>query len=150
MRRTWIAAALAAGLCVAACGDNAFVSGVTSESSNVSGSWSYSASDVAGGGLSCNITGVTINLTQTQSTFSGTVIGGHLRCLQSTTVVIDNPLANDVIANGRVTGSSVSFDIGTPDVHHSGTMNGNSITGQLTIRADTTGVPLTGRYTMAR
>jgi hypothetical protein len=150
MRRIMAAAILVSGLFGTGCGDNAFVTGVQSESGDVSGQWRYNAPNVAGGGLSCSISGVTINLTQTQSTFSGTVIGGHLRCLDGSQAVIDNPLADDVIANGRINGSSISFDIGSPDVHHAGTVAGNSITGQLTIRADSGAVPLIGNYSMSR
>ncbi len=152
MRRTWeAAAALVTGLFVSACGENAFLTGVQSEVGDVTGSWTYHARGVAGGGLSCDITGVTINLTQTNSTFTGTVVGGYLKCIQGGQIVIDDPLADDVIANGRISGATVSFDIGAPDVHHSGAIAGNSMTGQITIRADSgTAATLTGPYSMVR
>ena len=153
MQRTWKAAVLVvAGVWTAACGENAFVTGVLSTGANLAGRWNYNAQNVAGSGRSCNVIGVVVTIDQKGSTFTGNVTGGSVSCTEGGEVVLEYPLLDDVIANGRINGSTVSFDIGGPEVHHTGSVSGNSLTGQLTIQADSSvNAPrLIGPYTMTR
>jgi hypothetical protein len=103
----------------------------------VSGQWAYNASNLAGGGLSCSISGVRLILTQVRNTFSGSTNGGNLNCVAGAVTLVHSAIANDVIANGQINGNSVSFDIGTSDLHNTGTLSGNSLSGQLSARINT-------------
>ena len=134
------------GLAVA-CGSDSS----TGPTSDVSGHWTYNATNVAGGGLSCDIAGVNLTLAQTGTTFTGTVASGTVSCSGIGGTFSDS-LGNDVIANGQITGNAIQFDIGTSDVHNSGSLSGNSMSGLLTLRAEvgTTPVILTGNFTAVR
>ena len=90
-------------------------------------------------------------MTQTGSTFSGTTTGGTLSCNFAGTTDTES-LGNGSIANGQVSGKSVQFDIGSSELHHAGTRDGNSVTGTLTATLDdgTTTVVLTGGFSLVR
>ena len=145
MRSLLLAVTLAA---IAACGGD---STGPKANSDLSGKWNYSAANLNGGGLSCNIAGVTISLTQTGSTFTGTTAGGTVTCVFGTQTETDS-LGIGSIANGQVSGNSVQFDIGSSELHHTGTRSGNSVTGTLTATIDdgTSTVVLTGSFVLAK
>jgi hypothetical protein len=135
-------------LALAACGGD---STGPNASADVSGQWTYNATNLSGSGVSCNISNVTFSLTQSGSTFTGAATGGTITCTaagESDTA----DLGTAPIANGQVNGNSVQFDIGTSDLHNAGTRNGNSITGTLTARVDveTTTVVLTGNFSLVK
>lgn len=144
MRKVLLPAALL-GL-VVGCSDSS-----TEPKADVSGHWTYSATNVAGGGLSCNIAGVNLTLAQTGTTVTGTVASGTVSCSGVSGAFTDS-LGDDVIANGQIIGNAIQFDIGTSDVHNAGSLNGNSMSGVLTLRAEsgTTTVLLTGNFTAVR
>jgi hypothetical protein len=132
---------------VAGCGGES-----TAPGANVSGQWSYEASNISGSGVTCNISGMTLTLNQSGSTFSGTAnAGGTLSCSNGVSTFTD-PLGSDVVANGQISGNSVQFDIGTSDIHNSGTLSGNSISGIVTLRVVSNGttVILTGNFASVR
>ena len=122
---------VAACLLLAACGgDNTGPSNV-----NVTGTWSASLTNFSGSGASCNATGITLQLSQSGTSFAGTYAGG--------TFVCSGPGgsgqfagSSGIIINGTVSGSAVSFNVDTPDSHFSGTVSGNSMSGQGTERID--------------
>lgn len=127
-------------LVLAGCSDSTGVNNVS-----ITGRWSYSVSNLSGGGVVCTIAGETFQLTQLGNTFSGTATGGTLSCNGGA----PSALASDVVANGTVSGNNVTFDIGTSDFHNSGKQSGASITGTTTARLNpgTGPVVLTGNFT---
>ena len=118
---------------------------------DVSGRWSYSATNLAGSGIACNISGVFLTLTQNSTTFTGTVSSGSVSCTGPGGTSTQN-LGNDIVANGQINGTAVQFDIGTQDVHNVGTLSGNSMSGTLTLRiaTGTTTIVLTGNFSAVK
>ncbi len=147
MRYQWCSLLAITTVLLSGCSDS-----VTDVSTGISGRWSYNASNIVSGTVNCTITGVTMNLTQSGSTFTGTTLGGTFRCMAPGIAPVEEDLGNDVIANGQVNGNSVSFDIGTPDIHNTGTRSGESISGQITIRLvlSTGVVNLVGNFSAVR
>ncbi len=124
----------------------------TSPQTNLSGLWIYNATNIATTGLSCNLTGVQITLTQSGTTFSGSVAAGSLISCSGAGGTQSQVLGGDIIANGLLNGTAVQFDIGTQDIHNVGSLSGNSISGTVTIRFISNGVTfiLTGNFTMVK
>lgn len=120
---------------------------------SVTGNWTYSASNVSGSGLACDISGVAMGLQQSGNTFTGSLTGGTLSCTASGQTSTQS-LGSDVVANGTIVGNTVAFDIGTSDIHDAGTISGNSMSGTVTIRLDLgapTGViTLSGNFAAVR
>ena len=110
---------------------------------NLTGSWTYSASNLSVIGVTCAITGVSMTLTATGNTFTGSVAPGGVLTCTSPAGADTASLGGDVIINGAVNGNSISFDIGTPDFHNAGTLSGNSMSGTVTVHDVENGVPLT-------
>jgi hypothetical protein len=139
---------LAAATAIAACGDS------TAPAADVSGSWSLTISNLAGGGATCDFTAMTLTLTQTGSTFSGTHGTGTISCSGGGSSFTD-PVGSGPIVNGTVGGSgSVAFDFETSDFHLSGTISGTSMSGTATLKVDA-GAPvgvvtLTGNWGASR
>ena len=132
---------------VAGCGGDS-----TSPNADVSGLWTYNATNVVGGGITCSITNVSMTLTQSGTTFSGTVAAGGTLTCSSPSGSDTESLGNDVIANGLINGNGIQFDIGTQDLHNTGTLSGNSMSGTVTIRVatGTATIILTGNFTAVR
>jgi hypothetical protein len=106
-------------------GDN----GTGPGSTDVTGTWSASLSNMSGDGVSCSSTAPTqLILNQTGATFSGSFSGGELFCTApgSTGAV---PVGSGSVINGTVSGTNVSFDLDTPDFHFVGGVSGNSMSG---------------------
>lgn len=102
------------------------------ESNRVNGSWLYSVSGIELGGRSCSISDVRLGLEQVDQTFSGTVIGGTLTCVDSEGNVTSSPAELSSVSNGRITGSNVSFLMAGDDVRNEGTIDGNIMEGTVT------------------
>jgi hypothetical protein len=115
---------------------------------SLTGNWSYSASNVSGSGVSCNISGVIATLTQTNNTFSGAISGGTVSCSAPGVATQTSALGGDIVANGHINGTAIDFDIGTSDYHNVGTISGNSISGTVTLRIVESGQTfiLTGQF----
>jgi hypothetical protein len=125
MRRYLLSAVLA--VAAAACGGDDGT-GPTG-SLNVDGTWSASVSNLSGGGASCHTsTPVQVTIRQTGSTFTGSYSGGILTCL-TPTESFSSALGSGNVTNGQLAGTTVTFDLGSPDFHHSGTVNGTSMSG---------------------
>jgi hypothetical protein len=121
---------------------------------NVAGTWTASLSNMSGSGVSCSSTSATtLTLTQSNTTFSGGYSGGELTC-SGPGGTFSSFVGNGTILNGQVNGNSVSFDLDTPDFHHTGTVSGNSISGSATwlidFGAPTGEVTLSGSWGAAR
>ena len=76
--------------------------------------WVYNAANLAGSGVSCQITNVSLNIDQFGDTFTGTAVGGRVYCLYQGTTFADEARNTQVVGSGLYTGNSVSFDIGSP------------------------------------
>lgn len=143
----------------AACGDDDGNGGPTGPSgpsdAQVGGSWTYNASNMtgtlSGTTVSCSIGGRAMNLNQTGSTFTGSTVGGTLTCTGGGQT-LSEPLGSGVVVNGSVNGSEVSFDFGTSDWRHQGTVSGSSMNGTVTIsiQLDDQLVILNGNWAAAR
>ncbi len=137
------------GLLLTSCSDSSGPS-----VSSVAGAWGYSATRLSGAnGLSCNITGATLNLIQAGATFSGTYSGGSISCTGDGGFSY-NPQTNlfGSIVSGVVSGTNVSFNFDTSDFSNSGTLSGSSIAGTtvLLLVTGSSRVTLTGVFGAAR
>lgn len=118
------------------------------EAARLTGSWSYNATGITGGGLSCSMTGLTLLLTHSGSSLSGTTAGGRMDC-QAGTIVESFIVGAGTITNGSINGNVVTFSMGTTGAfRNTGTLSGNAITGQLVITLDQT--VLAGNFTAIR
>jgi len=111
-----------------ACGGESSSTGPSN--ANVTGAWSASFINFAGSGITCNATGIIMQLTQTDTSFSGTYAGGTYVCKGPSGAVQVAGGGNGTIINGIVNGAAVSFDVDTPNAHYTGTVSGLSLSGQ--------------------
>ncbi len=96
---------------------------------NVAGSWTLSASNVSGQGVSCNLSPTAMIINQSGTTFSGSYGPGTVTCLaggESASASVQG-----TVVNGTVNGNSVTFDLDTQDTRFTGTMSGNSMSGAV-------------------
>ena len=137
-----VALALAAG-----CGGDS-----TGPKVDLTGTWTYSATNLNVSGVNCSISGVTMTIVATGNTFTGAVApGGTLTCTSPAGTDVE-PLGGDIIANGTISGNAIQFDIGNSDFHNAGTLSGNSISGTVTVHVDDSGVVfnLVGNFTAVK
>jgi hypothetical protein len=116
---------------------------------NVAGSWTYSVTNLVGGGLSCNTGGTTVTIAQSGTTFSGTYTGGTLSCNS----LGDFAIGTGTVANGTVSDNAVAFDFDTQDWANTGSASGNTISGTATVRLVTSSnqtIILTGNFSMVK
>lgn len=149
MRLTLTLLAALATLAVTACGDS---SGPGSNNAPpLTGSWSYSTTNLNAIGVTCNSSGTILTITQSGSTFSGSYSGGTLSCTSSSGT-LSGAIGTGVVVSGSVVGNSVSFDLDTSDWRNSGSISGNSMSGTVTVRVVVSGTPytLTGAFGAAR
>lgn len=137
--RRWIAAVSVVFVLAGCSGDDGTTGPQGSQHADVSGIWTYNATNLSGTyqgvGIACSIEGMSLTLTQSGTTFSGSTgpstatcaAGGQVESIQ---------LGGTVVVNGAVDGNSVSFDIETSDYHHTGTVSGNSMSGTCSLRLD--------------
>jgi hypothetical protein len=131
---------------LAACGGD-----TSGPGNNVTGSWLYSVSNLTSGSLTCSSSGTTLSITQSSSSFSGSYAGGTLTCLTpsgSSSVAI----GGGAVVSGSISGSNVSFDLDTGDWHNTGTINGGSMSGTVTVQLVISGTTyvLSGNFGAAR
>lgn len=122
----------------------------------VGGSWTYAAPNMTGtlsGGASvtCSFSNVPITISQTGSTFTGSTNGGSFIC-SAVGVSDGGTFGSRIVVNGELDGSDVEFDFDGPDWHHTGSINGNSMSGQATaiIETGSGSVVLRGSWSAAR
>lgn len=125
----------------------------TGPAEDLTGDWTYAATDLAGSGVSCSVASLILTLRQSGGTFAGSGNGGTLSC-QSAADTASTTLDGVSVVNGRVSGQAVWFDFGSSDLHQSGSISGATITGAATWRLDLgspTGViVLSGPFSAAR
>jgi hypothetical protein len=96
---------------------------------DVNGDWDASLSNMSGSGIACSsITPTVLTLTGTGTTFSGTYNGGQLTC-SGPGGTFTETIGSGSVINGQVNGSNLSFDLDTPDFHHTGTVSESSMSG---------------------
>ncbi|MGE0353182.1 MAG: hypothetical protein AB7Q69_08075 [Gemmatimonadales bacterium] len=120
---------------------------------NVAGTWDLSISSLSGAGISCTLTGMVVVITQAGTTFSGSYNGGTMQCYGPGGST-GGPIGSGTVVNGKLSGSEVQFDLDTQDIHQTGSIGGNSMSGTTTWRLDLgapTGViVLSGNWSAAR
>jgi hypothetical protein len=137
-------AIMALGLMLSACGDS-----TGPKSPNLAGSWSYNATNLAGGGLSCSVSGVIVSISQTDNTFTGTYSPGTLSCVSAGSAAF----SGGTVVNGTITGTGVNFNFDTQDWAHNGSLSGNSVSGTTTMRLVLSGgqtLVMNGTFAMAK
>lgn len=153
--RSKLLAAAGALLILAGCSGDSQSGPTGPQHANVAGSWTYNATNLSGTvmgfAMTCNIEGMTLNLTQTGTSFGGTCGPSIITCFGGG-VQVDDTLPGSVVVNGLVNGNNVQFDIETSDYHNTGTMSGSSMSGTVSIRLDLGDevVTLTGNWAAAQ
>jgi hypothetical protein len=118
---------------------------------NVAGTWTFTISNLTGGGVTCNLADTPMTLTQSGTAFSGTYGPGSLSCTGPSG--LQSGLVQGYVIHGTVNGLTVAFDLDTPDAHHTGTSTGSLMSGTATYRvSDGSGaiVILSGSWSASR
>lgn len=124
--------------------------GLGVSSRDVEGTWLFSGSNLTGGGWSCSIDGLSLSLSQNGRDFSGATSGGELHCVRPDSV-IRNSLGTLPVVQGRTSGDSIRFSIGTAEWMSRGVLSGRSVTGTTTLRPDVlSGTEISGPFGAAR
>jgi hypothetical protein len=149
MSRNW-GLALTAIIVVACGGDN----GTGPGPANVGGSWSASVANLAGDGATCStVTPIQVTLSQTQSTVTGSYTGGILTCT-TPGKSFSTTLSSGAVSNGELNGNNITFDLGSPDFHHTGTVEGTLMSGRAewtyTFSTPTRVVTMEGTWTATK
>jgi len=133
-----------------ACDDD---DGMAPSDVDVSGTWTYAAEGLTGGGLTCSFTAVQATITQTGASFTGSTQGGSWLC-QSALGSLGDDLDPQTVAAGTVAGNDVSFRIdGLLTMEHVGTVSGNTMSGTVTATGTVEpagAVSLAGSWTATR
>ena len=108
---------------------------MTGPSADLTGSWLYTATNMAGSnGLTCDLYGTTMTLSQNGSVFSGSYLGGNLRCTgDGGFVYAPQTIPSGSIVGGTLSGSQVDFNFDTPDFSNDGRVRGASMEGTATM-----------------
>lgn len=119
---------------------------------NISGTWSYAATNLVGGGITCSAAGTTLTLSQSGATFSGSYAGGTLTCSAPGVAPQSSPVGSGIVVSGNVGVTSVSFNFDTSDWSNTGTISGNSMSGtaHVIVTDGTNTLTLTGNFAAAR
>ncbi|MGH7510253.1 MAG: hypothetical protein ACREMZ_12400 [Gemmatimonadales bacterium] len=135
-------------LAAAGCGDDS----TGPSEANLAGAWTLSATNVSGQGVSCNLSPTPVTISQSGTTFTGTYGPGTVTCVSGTESVSFSVQGS--VVNGSVSGNAVQFDLDTQDVHHTGSLSGNSMSGTVRWTIDFGGdigiVTLNGNWAAAR
>ena len=117
-------------VCVLACGGD---DGTGPGFASVDGSWSLSITNMTGGGAQCSTTSpIQLTLQQSTTTFTGTYGGGGVLTCTAPLGSFSAATGSGSVINGQVSGHQVSFDIGSENFHHAGTVTGSTMTGTAT------------------
>ncbi len=110
-----------------ACGED---NGTGPTFANVHGNWTLSITNLSGGGAVCNTSSpVQMTFQQNTTTFSGSYGGGGVLNCTAPQGAFSAAVGSGSVLNGAIDGNEVTFDLGTADFHHVGTVNGSSMTG---------------------
>lgn len=128
-------------LAAAACGDPTGPSGLT-------GTWEYSATNLATEALPqlvCSIARMTLTVTQTGKSLSGSATGGTITCLGQPMKVLPSPRS----VTGSVDDSVITVEIGQ-EIFNIGVLDGDVVSGTSIERGFSLGLVLVGRFTLVR
>jgi len=148
-RRTIACAALALFGVIAGCSSSS-----TGNSTNVTGSWlaqfTTLTGTVAGHDVSCQSSQpTTLTLNQSGTTITGTFSGGELQCTANG-VQENVPIGSGDIVNGTLSGNTVTFHFASPATDFTGSVNGNSASGNVTIDDNTQQINVTGTWSATK
>ena len=124
-------------LFLASCGGGGADSPAGPVNANVSGGWTYSATNLTGGGATCNASGVVLTINQSGSTFTGSYSGGTITCSAPGVPTESGDFGTGTVANGTIAINSVAFNFDTSDWANTGTVSGNSMSGTAVVRVST-------------
>lgn len=124
---------------------------------SVSGTWRFSynsmAGTVQGVTVTCNVSALDFNLTQSGNTFSGIQVGtGNMSCSAPGVTPFSYSVVGETIVNGQITGSSISFRLGSVTGQNTAAVAGTSMSGtaQWVIPVDNAALTLNGQFTAAK
>ena len=115
------------------CGGNDGATGVD-EIPNIDGSWTYTNAWSVNGLFSCRYAPSSLTIDQTGGTFTGRLVTSDLLCSNpdEPEEVSQGQNFGNSIVNGTVNAAGdVTFDLSDETSHHTGRVNGNSMSGSL-------------------
>ena len=119
----------------------------------VDGGWNGSATNVSGSGVTCTLGGLALSLSQTDTTFAGNYTIATLSCTGPGGTAGGGPFAG-IVVNGTIKNGHVTFDLDTSELHFTGSLNNNAMSGTtvwtLDLGPPTGVVVLTGSWSAAR
>jgi hypothetical protein len=104
---------------------------------NIAGTWRITWTNMAGNGLSCYTSPTPITLTQNGTTFTGTSNASWTLTCMSGAFQDSDTFVGMALSGGTINGNSVSFNMATADASNTGTLSGNTMSGQATWRFST-------------
>ncbi len=115
---------------VLACGGDA----TGPKNASLAGTWRFNytgmSATVQGATFSCTAGPLDFNITQNGSAFSGSQVGsGAISCTAPGQDPLNDVISGETIINGQVSGSGVSFRLGSIAGQHVGTVIGSSMSG---------------------
>jgi hypothetical protein len=128
-----------------ACTDITGMQGINSGTGgtvNLTGSWSYSMSNVESPPVTCSSSGTVLVITQNGTSFSGTYSGGTLTCGAGGSPQVLG-IAPGSIAAGTRSGSNITFNLTNDGWRNAGTAGGNTMSGSVTLRLTVNSTPYT-------
>jgi hypothetical protein len=135
-----IRSALAIAVLLAGCGGDGGES-LGPAPPDLNGNWTFNWANMNGtiaelGSFSCSITGVNATLTQVENTFTGQINGDWLMTCMAAGQSESETLTGGVITHGLISGNRVSFSMATDEASQTGTISGNSMSGEATWRVN--------------
>lgn len=127
-----------------ACDGNPVVEGEP----NMSGRWIYHASELQGTEVTCETTDVVLNLVglpsslRLDSQFDGSAFSFRMECRQGDRTATLLFTEGTAVLNGEVLDGVVGFDFAVPDFIHTGTVEGDVMSGTVATRLDLSQSPL--------
>lgn len=115
---------------VLACGGDA----TGPQNASVAGTWRFNYTGmnatVQGSTMSCTAGPLDFAITQNGTAFSGTQVGsGAIACTAPGQEPLNDMISGETIVGGQVSGSAVSFRLGSIAGQHTGTVAGGSMSG---------------------
>ncbi len=96
---------------------------------NVAGEWRATLSNMNGSGISCNSTSPTLlTISQSGSSFSGSFGDGEITCSGPGGQAAEQ-IELGTLLKGIIDETGLSMDLGTPEFHLTGSVNGASMSG---------------------
>jgi hypothetical protein len=94
------------------------------ETTDVTGTWAVVAQNVNGDGMTCNVEGLTVQLTQnSDGTFTGTALGGTLVCLYMGTETAQDVQGLSVSGTVNIPERSIAIDVPVDSASLTGGVN---------------------------